>query len=341
MQSSGALDLGGGEGESYKASSGSDGGGTVHFRDGRGSGDAPCADGKLDGGGDPPMDVHGGGAPCSGGEFDGGGDPQTEVHGDGAPEQWLWLYRDAPTSHALQKVAADWDVTVKSLDLVMPRNRCIYLLENNVPVQFVKDEMSMNILLQHGGVFADLDVLALRLPLPCRDGYLFAIEPNHTQQARYHKQYVCLSLALVGLPANSTLGQEVWYAIYRDNSAHAQAVQKGTRAPVKWNAAAQPGWMKNTKTWSEAVQRSERLDRYAADPLWFMPMGIRAKCLPERGGAPRLTSASLEPATRESVEQFSYTINTWMRHWPELLVLAVRQWLGLGWRRDSAWGARS
>jgi len=281
------------------------------------------------GGGRAP-ETHGGGAHGSGapGTHGGGAD----AHG-GAIEQHLWLYGGTAEGPDIAEMACHIPgVVVRELSEIMEHKVCNHMLRFNVPVQFVKDELSMGILFKEGGVFTDLDVLGLRVPLPWatgHEGYLFSMEPEHVNRPVRCKGYCCVSLSVVGLPAKSDLAQKCRDEFRELNAAHADKIQRNQRAEIPWHTT-HAMWMRNTKLFSGAVVESGKFVRADADPLRFCPMAKTATTLPLKagGGAPlKLTSGLYHPPSRESITQFSFTVNTWIRQWGEELHLATVHWL--------------
>lgn len=122
-------------------------------------------------------------------------------------EQWLWV--NCPASESQMK---DIAMTIPHLT-IMPLS-CLRLvsigqicgwLSNNVPVQIVKDILSMAILQEHGGLFADLDMFSTGRKVQPFEGHWYVLEPHPRAGAMYCRTSDRVTLAMFGMPRGSEL----------------------------------------------------------------------------------------------------------------------------------------
>ena len=98
-------------------------------------------------------------------------------------------------------------LTVMALNALMPGGIVAFMLAGNVPVQFIKDILSMRILHAHGGMFLDMDMYWLgRVIQVGADGYLFAEEPHSRKTGMFlGRSHHYPNLAMFAMPKGSDM----------------------------------------------------------------------------------------------------------------------------------------
>ncbi len=235
--------------------------------------------------------------------------------------QCLWLYADLPLP--------SWPGLRKcDLQCILPRGRAQWLLLNNVPVQVVKDMLSLRILARHGGIFTDLDIFSLGREIPLRDGYVFTQEPETGLQGTRKRKVSLLSLQFLGAPVNTCLAgvgkhmERLWHA-------YAKKVLNKKCEPKDWRKK-HTLWMRNTRMFSDFVRANDSLSQAVRPPIYHLPLGASCRNLPpfDAGddGA-RVDYAQGEEPSRASMVRHSLTLGIWARQWPPELKQVVLEWV--------------
>ncbi len=226
---------------------------------------------------------------------------------------WIWLGDAAVTEcGGFPKVLG---LTVKTVpDTLMPLSRLVWLLEQDVPVQFIKDELSLRIILRFGGVFTDLDVLSTGrelVPQKSASGYLFAQEPIARRPGRPARKPGGLSLATFGAPPRAEVLQDALAAI-------ASNLTKVGRAGGHADT-----WLGNQRAFTQVILERSELRDAIAEPLLHLPFPLWLRSFPPPAREP----GDNEVPTLAAVEGASFVVNLWSRQWSQPMQKAAVTWL--------------
>ena len=247
--------------------------------------------------------------------------------------QILWTYTEIDLPPALAPA-----VLLAPLDDFMPSTMARWLLAFGVPVQMVKDILSLMILHAHGGLFTDLDVFWLGRPVPKPEGFTFGDEPpSQVAGAVKGRQWNAVHLGLLGMPKGHPLPKELAEKFLQYWT---QVALRGVEVGCPAEETTQrKDWMHNTKLLSSRVAACPRLAACVQVPLTLLPLTRRMSLRQFED----LAAAAAEEAAVTSdgrvditvpyrlpslalMAQRSCTVNLWLRHWPEPLQHAVLKW---------------
>ena len=163
--------------------------------------------------------------------------------------QIVWMYEDIklPPIANLRKCDAS---------CLIEAGQARWLMKGNTPLHVVKDLLSMKALSRFGGLYTDLDVFGLGFAwgelVP--EGILLCKEPD--VKNRLQREYECVSLAMIGLPAGCKILEDCLALIMEKWTRHTTAVLAGDKQRVDWSKRHRD-WMFNTKTFSLALKGFE------------------------------------------------------------------------------------
>ena len=248
--------------------------------------------------------------------------------------QLLWTYSAIEDYSIL-------GLTVMALNTLMPGAMVAFMLAGNVPVQFIKDMLSMRILHQCGGLFMDMDIYWLGRPIQLSDhGYLFPEEPHCRQTGlwlgRVHRYP---NLAMFAMPAGSEVAKALAHRWEDHWYTHAHAVLAKKKAAVDpWES--DHGWMWNTRALQSAIAHDPKLKSAYRAPIFFCPWSkaltlelfnnlevgeAQAPCLDNDLAIPYV-----QPCVK-TIAMHSMCMNLWQRQWtePGLQVKVLAQCAGI------------
>ena len=257
--------------------------------------------------------------------------------------QFLWHYPEDP-----------WEcpclpgVVLMHAGTVLPREEARDLMARNVPVQMVKDIISMHVLHKFGGVWADLDIFCLGLPIPTYKGYMLCQEPpNRPAGLPMSRTWNALTLSILAMPMQAPKANELAHEFKAFWTDHADKVKAGKRAPVDWAASpVHKMWMENTRALSKqicgvpAAKRQKGPGTWEPKSMYRVLSSIYAVPLPMRlRGFSFDTATLLEgvpgPTAHADgciipplwdVATRSVTINLWSRQWKPEVLQSVLAW---------------
>ena len=218
-------------------------------------------------------------------------------------------------------------LTVMALNTLMPGGMVAFMLAGNVPVQFIKDMLSMRILHECGGLFMDMDIYWLGRPIELSDhGHLFPEEPHCRKTGvwlgRVHRYP---NLAMFAMPVGSEVAKVLnhrWEDHWFD---HAHAVLAGKKKPVDtW--ATHHDWMRNTRSLQAAIGKDEVLTDAFRAPIFFCPLSkaltVELFTNLQVGEAQKpcldndLAKEYVQPSVK-TIAMHSMCVNLWERQWTE------------------------
>ena len=231
-------------------------------------------------------------------------------------------------------------LTVKYLSCFMTAATVAFMLAGNVPVQFVKDILSMYIIHQCGGLFLDMDIYWLGRSVQLHGhGYLFPEEPHGrrtgTFMGRAHR-YPNLAMFAMPKGANTAivlaqLWETYWFG-------HALKVLTEEIAPVdQWSCNHR--WMKNTRDLQAHIARNPELEAAYVAPIYYCPlsktltMAVYDTLAMREAHEPCLVIDLSQDYVQPSVKTIathSVFVNLWERQWdPALQAKVIVQCVGI------------
>ena len=180
--------------------------------------------------------------------------------------QVVWIYS------AIEPLAIP-GLTFKSLAAFMPVGMAAFMLAGNIPVQLLKDIMSMHILHSHGGIFADMDIMWLGRAVQLDGhGYLFPEEPHGRRTGAFlGRSNVYPNLAMFAMPKGSGLAISLANGWEDHWLAHAHAVLNGIKPAVDtWESS--QNWMWNTRSLQVRLAKVPQLFLAYRPPIMFCPL---------------------------------------------------------------------
>ena len=154
----------------------------------------------------------------------------------------------------------------------MPSGMVAFMLAGNVPVQLIKDILSMYVVHQHGGMFLDLDIYWLGRPFQLGDsGYLFPEEPHCRRTGLWlGRVHHYPNLAMFAMPAGSQVAISMAHRWEAHWHTHAQDVLAGKKPAVDpWES--DHNWMWNTRSLLAAMNKDPVLMDAFRAPIFFCP----------------------------------------------------------------------
>ena len=244
--------------------------------------------------------------------------------------QTLWV------SHDLGKQEATWlashcpNLMIRPVGNVFSMVQIAGWLSSNVPVQIVKDMVSMAILAACGGLFADLDIYWLgRQPVRLFNGYWFHLEPHPSAGRRFSRQSDRVTLAILAMPQASSLAQELLQCWKVAWSVHAAGQANEATEQTNWedlNVITRL-WMRNTNDLHKKIATLE-LQQAIQQPImaipWTKNLTMKHIQAIESGlvdnTAARTTLKYDEPYMQPSIKtvaKFTVAVNLWVRQWKD------------------------
>ena len=164
--------------------------------------------------------------------------------------QILWTYE---ASRCESQVVGVQGILIKNPESLMPRCQVEFMLENNVPPQFIKDIMSMKLLHRFGGVFTDSDVMGMGAPMSrlAPGGFCLIKEPPFPR-----RRYEPVCLAHIGLPKGSPEAWRAGQEMEHQWMQWAAEVRTQLRRPLDWQQPHPQEWMSNTKRVTSIILES-------------------------------------------------------------------------------------
>jgi hypothetical protein len=164
--------------------------------------------------------------------------------------QILWTYE---ASRCETQVTGVQGVLIKNPESLMPRCQVEFMLENNVPPQFIKDIMAMKLLHRFGGVFTDSDVMGMGAPMStlAPGGFCLIKEPPFPR-----RRYEPVCLAHIGLPKGSPEAWQAGQEMEHQWMKWAAEVRTQLRRPLDWQQPHPQEWMFNTKRFTSIILES-------------------------------------------------------------------------------------
>ena len=142
--------------------------------------------------------------------------------------QTLWVSHDLGEQEAERLANQCPSLMIRQVGNLFSMVQIAGWLSSNVPVQFVKDVVSTAILAACGGLFTDLDMYWLgRKPVKLFKAVWFHLEPHPSAGRRFGRRSDRVTLAILAMPQDRAVAQELlqsWKAAW---SAHAAGQAKG------------------------------------------------------------------------------------------------------------------
>jgi hypothetical protein len=164
-------------------------------------------------------------------------------------------------------------VSVRHAGHLMPPAQVAFWIANGVPVQMIKDVLSMRAIAREGGLFADLDVMWLGRPLSIApSGYLIPVEPHSRSTGKvFGRAERYPTLALFAMPKGSDLASQLDRMFTQRWHTHACEFAK-SKDPVPVNESSKK-WMANTRDFKDAIKGNPEYMEYRP-PISCMPWSI-------------------------------------------------------------------
>lgn len=242
--------------------------------------------------------------------------------------QVLWTYSPVDPEQGLPGAVIP-GLVLRDAALLMPPGEALSLLAAGMPVQLLKDILSMLALSRYGGIWADLDAFCLRPPGLDINKVYAVIEPHSRHAGLVHgRASERFSLYLMATPANIPLYErlaERWRAKYM--ALAVKVLTSGT--PVAAFATDGTAWMQNTKEYTSELQtlQSDTPDLVVLLHPWqalpfHQNMGLEQWAAMKKGGEhvcrplrALIYTCPYPVPTWAELQTFCFAINLWSRQW--------------------------
>lgn len=242
--------------------------------------------------------------------------------------QRLWV------SHELGEDEAAWlaihcpSLQIRPVSNVFSMHQIAGWLSSNIPVQIVKDMVSMAILAACGGLFADLDIYWLgKQPGNFFQGNWFHLEPHPSAGRRFSRLSDRVTLAILAMPKDSAVANELlqsWKAFWSS-----YAVGQVTSAEqTNWDSlnVVTGLWMRNTNDLHKKI--GSQLHQAIQQPIVAIPWpkNLTMACtgcivsgqVDNHASRATLDYAQAYPLpSLKTVAKFTIAVNLWVRQWKE------------------------
>jgi hypothetical protein len=220
-------------------------------------------------------------------------------------------------------------LTIKALDMIMLPGTVAFMLAGNVPVQFLKDILSMGIVHRCGGLFMDMDMYWLGQNVQLHGpGFLFPEEPHGRRTGLWlGRSHPYPNLAMFAMPKGAELARSLARTWEDRWFGHAHAVLDGHVPAVdSWDT--HHDWMWNTRSLQLQLSKDPQLMQAFRAPIWFCPfsktltMDIYNRLEQAEEHSPCLVNdlaIDYKQPSMKTIARHSMCLNLWHRQWTKPL----------------------
>lgn len=251
-------------------------------------------------------------------------------------DSWLWTCQPLSTDTLSWLQTNCPHLKVKNTATIMTACQIAGMVACNVPVQLVKDILSMAILHAHGGVFADLDIywMGRHMSLTA-SGHWFPLEPPPRSGNFFCRKSDRVSLAILAMPANCkvamTLHQK-WMAAWSIFAA-SQVAPGAIQTDWQDKQVLCTLWMQNTRQLQHAIENAG-LSQSCCHPIFGIPWTLSlnekeflaidsGQCNDKQPHAMLNYKEKYQQPSLATVKKYACCVNLWGRQWKG----GVRPWV--------------
>lgn len=252
--------------------------------------------------------------------------------------QWFWVYY-------MSVAEVEWlETEVKGLKVrfIEPHhlhpNSAAALLTAGAPMQVINNLLSLTLLHNYGGIYADLDVIWLGVPFPVSEaGYMFGLETPSSRSRFSKSSNKRLTFSILAAPKGSAPIDALSQQLFAHWKTHALEALHCTKNAERIEAGWGNAWTWNTDAMTQAVYQVPVLLSAVCPPIVLQPLrsNLNTKLMAHAAGA--LVDDAIQTKTdvhnfpvcpsMATVAKYSVVIGTWMTKWPAELQETVLSWV--------------
>ena len=215
------------------------------------------------------------------------------------------------------------------------QNSAAALLTFGAPMQVINNLLSLTLLYNYGGIYADLDVIWLGVPFPVSEaGYMFGLEPPSCTKLCGKGSSKKLTFSILAAPK----GSAPIYALYWKLFEHWKTQALEAVHCAKQTQHIQSAWghalVWNKDAMTQAVYQVPVLQSAVCSPIVLQPLrsNMNAKLMAHAAGA--LVDDAIQTKTEfpaspsmATIAKYSVVFCTWMTKWLPELQDTVLSWV--------------